>query len=123
VRTDALAMKCRRGETSLTEPGVAFVSQQSLTEKPTTVADYAVLQKILVTADQNFLDEIRMVEKINVQPRGAVIKNVAELGCPGRKDGKRVRARQRHIADQKMWLRTWRTTGHEEKSALMISVS
>ena len=64
-----------------------------------------------------------MIEEINMQPRSAVIKNVAELGCPGRKDRKRVRAGQRHVADKKVGLGTWRTDEHEEIPAVMSSVS
>src|SRR5205823_4813306 len=112
VRRNPLAMKCRRGEPPLPEPGIAFVSEQSLTKKPAAVADDAVFQKILVVPDQNFFDEIGMIQKIYVQPCRAVIKNISEFARPGGENREWIGARQRHIANQKAWLRTWRTDGH-----------
>ena len=52
--------------------------------------------------DQNGFDKLRRIEKIDVNPPGAIVKDIAEFARPAAKDSQRVRAAQREIPDEKM---------------------
>src|ERR1043166_293982 len=82
VGGDALPVKSRLRKPALPQPGFAFVGKQSLSEKPAAFADDVVLQKILIVADENGFNQVRMIEEINVDPRSAVIEDVAEFRRP-----------------------------------------
>src|SRR5437879_4183963 len=99
VGSNSLAMKSRLRQTALPQPGFAFVGEESVAEKPSAVADDAIFQEILIIADQHSLDQVGMVKEINVEPCGAVIKNIAKLGCPFSEYSKRIRAGEGHVSN------------------------
>src|SRR5206468_4278798 len=105
VRSNAVAMECRLRKPPLAQPGLTYVGQQTLAKEPPALADHVVFQKILIIADQYRLDQVGMIQKENIDPNGAVIKNVAKLTRPSREDSQRIMAGQRHIAENKMRLR------------------
>src|SRR5438874_10374858 len=82
VGCNAVAVKCRLRKPALTQPGFAFVGEQAFAEEPAAFPDYVVLREILIIADENGLDQVRMIEKVNVDPRSAVIEDVTEFGRP-----------------------------------------
>src|SRR6266496_1983273 len=91
------------------EPFAALACQQTLTEKPAAVLDNAIFPEILLIGDQNRFDELRRIEKIDVNPSGAIVKDIAEFPRPAGKNSQRVRPAQRKIPDEKMRLRARRT--------------
>src|SRR5947209_6932048 len=105
-------MKGRGRQLTLSQPGVALVSEQSIAEKPAAIAHDSIFKKISWVADQDFLDQIRMIQKINVKPRGPVIEDVAVLTCPRSENRERIGAGQRHVADKKFRSRAWWTGEH-----------
>ncbi len=66
--------------------------------------DNAIFPEILLVRDQNGFDELRRIQKIDVNPSSAVVKDIAEFPRPAAKDSQRVRAAQRKIPDEKMRL-------------------
>ena len=48
---------------------------------------FLILQEILVIANQDELDQVRMVQKINVDPSGAIVKDVSVVFSPTTKYG------------------------------------
>src|SRR6266446_1817035 len=77
VRRDTLAVKCRLRKSPLTQPRFAFVGQQTVAEEPSALAHDVVLEKILVVPYQYRFDQARMIQEIDVNPRRAIIKDVA----------------------------------------------
>src|SRR2546426_10135385 len=51
--------------------------------------------------DQNGFDKLRRIEKIDVNPPGAIVKDIAEFARPAAKDSQRVRPPQWKIPDKK----------------------
>src|SRR5947208_5662871 len=56
VGSNSLAMKSRLRQTALPQPGFAFVGEESVAKEPTTLADDAIFQEILIITDQHPLD-------------------------------------------------------------------
>jgi hypothetical protein len=75
-------MKRWLAEAALPLPVFPLACKQAISEKPAAVLDHTVFQKILVIANQNELDQVRMVKKINVDPSGSVVKDVSVVFSP-----------------------------------------
>ena len=97
-------MERRLRETTLTQPGFAFIREQAIAKEPAALTDYVVFQKILIIADQDCLDQVRMIQEINLNPAGTVIEDVPKLACPFFKCRERVAVGQRHVANDEIRL-------------------
>jgi hypothetical protein len=95
-------VKCRLRQMSLSQPGVAFIREQTLAEEPSAVAYDAILQKVLSVSNQHGFNQVGMVQEIDVKPNGAVIKDIAKLFRPAGKQGERSARGKGHIADEKV---------------------
>ena len=60
-----------------------------------------VLPEILIIADQHSLDQVGMIEEINVEPGGTVVKDIAKLRCPFPEYSERIGVGEWHVADGK----------------------
>ena len=109
-------MKRGLAEPSLPLPMLTLARKQPITEKPAAVPDHPVLQEILMIADQNEFDQVRMVQEINVDPSCAVVEDVSEFSSPTSEHGQRVTTGQRHIANEEVRSGTRRTGSHADSS-------
>src|SRR5580704_4802989 len=105
-------MKRWLAEPSLPLPLLTLARKQPITEKPAAVPDHSILQEILVIANQNEFDQVRMVQEINVDPSRAVVEDVAEFSSPTTEHSQRVTTGERHIANQEVRFRARRTEQH-----------
>src|SRR5215475_16210096 len=105
-------------EPPLAQPRFPFVREQSITKEPAAVADYAVLEEILVVADQHGLDQVGVIQKIHMQPRSAVIKDIAVLRRPFSERAQRIGTGEWHVADWKLRLGS-RRAQHKERLRLV----
>src|SRR6185437_5150651 len=94
---------------ALAQPRLSFVREQALAKEPAALLDHVVFEEVLRIADQHPLDQVRIVQEVNVQPRRAVVEDVTELPRPFEKRGERITVRQRHVADEKVRLGSGRT--------------
>src|SRR5947209_1373761 len=69
--------------------------------------------------DQNGFDKLRRIEKIDVNPPGAVVKDIAEFPRPAGKNSQRVRPPQWKIPDEKMRLGARRTCDRAIRHLIM----
>jgi hypothetical protein len=102
IQRKPFAMKCRLAQPALPQPLAAFTCQQTLTEKPAAVLDNAILPEILLIGDQNGFDELRRIQKIDVNPPGAIVKDIAEFPRPAGKNSQRVSPPKGKIPNKKM---------------------
>lgn len=121
-------MKRRLAEPSLPLPLLTLARKQPITEKPAAVPDHSVLQEILVIANQNEFDQLRMVQEINVDPSCAVVEDVTEFSSPTTEHSQRVTTGERHIANQEVRFRARRTEQHvyssnNPKDSLLLVLS
>src|SRR5450631_2229909 len=99
VRRNAFAMKRGLRQPPLSQPRLSFVGQEAVAKKPSALADDVVFEKILVIAYQYSFDQVGMIEEINMDPRGAIIENVAVLSRPAGECRQRIGTGQRHVAN------------------------
>src|SRR5207245_9907857 len=119
IQREPFAMKSGLGIPALPQPLAALACQQTLTEKPAAVLDNAIFPEILLIGDQNGFDKLRRIEKIDVNPPGAIVKDIAEFARPAAKDSQRVRPPQWKIPDEKMRLGARRTCDRAIRHLIM----
>ncbi len=104
---------------TLSFPVLAFSREQTGAQQPAAVLDDVVLQEILWITHQHVFDQVGAVQKINVEPGGPIVEDVAILGSPPLERVQRVRTSEGDIANQEMRLGTgWA----EHTSATSVSV-
>src|SRR5581483_5941638 len=82
VTRDSFPMKRRLRQAALLLPRLAFIGEQAISEQPAAIPNNPVLHKILVMPNQDEIDQIRIIEKVDMDPSGAIVKEVAELFGP-----------------------------------------
>src|SRR5437762_4336970 len=96
---------------ALPQPRSTLIGKQAIAKNPAGVAHHVVFHEVLILGHQHRLDVFGVIQKVNVDPACAVIKDIAKFVCPLLKRRQRIFMAQGEIANGKMRLGAGRAVG------------
>jgi hypothetical protein len=95
-------MESRLAQSALTQPEIPLARQQPVSKESPVHLQSSSLDEISAVRNQDRLDKVRTVEKVDTRCKCTVIENVAIFPCPLGKELQRITRSEGKIADQKM---------------------